>query len=149
MLHLCTYVVKCALSCPNDQWSSPSTLNQVKGRGEEGYMTYGEHEALVRGKPPKLKLGSVFSFEMQSPTTFIPWGKDKTWECTRPKAPLKDINLPPLQRQIGTSPTTVRAFRKITMRSEKRKTRWRRAAGTFLGRRFFLKTCAYHPCNEK
>ena len=35
-------------------------------------MIHGEHEALVRGKPSKLKLGSVFSFEMQSPTTFIP-----------------------------------------------------------------------------
>ena len=51
-----------------------------KERGEEEYMTYGEHEALVRGKPSKLKLGSVFSFEMQSPTTFIPRGKDEKWE---------------------------------------------------------------------
>ena len=62
------------------QWSNPSNLNQVKGRGEEEYMTYGEHEALVRGKPSKLKLGSVFSFELQSPTTFIPRGKDEKWE---------------------------------------------------------------------
>ena len=61
------------------QRSNPSTLNQVKGRGEE-YVTYGEHEALVRGKPSKLKLGSVFSFEMQSPTTFIPRGKNEKWE---------------------------------------------------------------------
>ena len=83
-------------------------------------MTYGEHEALVRGKPSKLNLGSVFSFEMISPTTFIPRGNGQR---TRPKAPLKDIHLPPLQRQIGSSPTTFRAFRKITMRSEKRKAR--------------------------
>ena len=62
------------------QWSNPSNFNQVKGRGEEEYMTYGEHEALVRGKPSQLKLGSVFSFEMQSPTTFIPRGKDEKWE---------------------------------------------------------------------
>ena len=67
----------------------------------------------------------------------------------RPKAPLKDINLPPLQRQVNTSPTTFRAFRKITMRSEKRKARWRRAVDTLPGRSFFLKTCAYHPCDEK
>jgi hypothetical protein len=44
-------------------------------------------------------------------------------EEDRPKAPLKDINLPPLQRQVDTSPTTFRAFRKIVMRSEKRKAR--------------------------
>ena len=62
------------------QWSNPSTLNQVKGRGEEEYMTYGERESLVRGKPSKLKLGSVFSFEMQSPITFIPRGKDEKWQ---------------------------------------------------------------------
>jgi hypothetical protein len=51
-----------------------------KERGEEEYMTYGEHEALVRGKPSKLNLGSVFSFEMISPTTFIPRGKDEKWK---------------------------------------------------------------------
>ena len=62
------------------QSSSPSTLNHVKGRGEEEYMTHGEHEALVRGKPSKLNLGSVFSFELQSPTTFIPRGQDEKWE---------------------------------------------------------------------
>ena len=76
-MHLSTYLVKCALSCPNDPTLPPSTK---KERGEEEYMTYGEHEALVRGKPSKLKLGSVFSFEMQSPTTFIPRGKDEKWE---------------------------------------------------------------------
>ena len=57
-----------------------STLNQVKGRGEEEYMTYGVHEALVRGKPSKLNLGGIFSFEMQSPTMFILRGKDEKWE---------------------------------------------------------------------
>ena len=69
-------------------------------------------------------------------------------KCTKPKAPVKDINLPPLQRQIGSSPTTFRAFRKITMRSEKRKAR-RRAVDTLPGPSFFLKRCAYHPCDDR
>ena len=84
------------------QWPNPSNFNQVKGRGEEEYMTYGEHEALVRGKPSKLKLGSVFSFEMQAPPRSSHEEKTRNGNCTRPKAPLKDINLPPLQR-----PTTL------------------------------------------
>ena len=78
-MHLSIYVVKCALSCHNDPTLPPST-KYIKGRGEEEYMTYGELEALVRGKPSKLRLGSVFSFEKQSPTTFIPGGNDEKWE---------------------------------------------------------------------
>ena len=38
------------------QWSNPSTLNQVKGRGEE-YMTYGELWSTSKRQAFKIETG--------------------------------------------------------------------------------------------
>jgi hypothetical protein len=36
--------------------------------------------------------------------------KKSSGQVTRPKALLKDMSIPPLQRQVHTSPTQIRAF---------------------------------------
>ena len=70
---------------------------------------------------------------------------DKVKEkCTRPKDPLKDINLPPLQRQIGTSPTK---FRKQQWGVERRRQgeAVKKSSGHVTRPQAFLND----PCNDK
>ena len=70
-------------------------------------------------------------------------------KCTKPKAPVKDINLPPLQRQIGSSPTTFRAFRKITMRSEKEEGKVKKSSGHVTRPKVLLKDMRRPPLRRE
>ena len=58
----------------------------------------------------KIETGKRLLVRTAKPHHVHPTRKRREMKCTRLKAPLKDINPPPLQRQIGTSPTTARAL---------------------------------------
>ena len=70
-------------------------------------------------------------------------------KCTRPKAPLEDINLPPWQRQIGSSPTTFRAFRNNQNEDWKEEDKVKKSSGRVTGPKAFLKDINLPPLHDK
>ena len=130
------------------QWSNPSTLNQKK-KGRRRVHDIRWTWSTSKRQAFKIEPGKRLLIRNDKPHHVHPTRKRREMESVLGRRPPKRHTPTTLQRQIGTSPTTFRAFRKITMRSEKRKARWRRAVDTLPGRRFFLKTCADHPCDEK